>query len=178
MKFSITSLECLLEFFLLRLEKLKLSLQKVENEIAVLRQLILETKRAEVQKEPTVSQQQQQQQQQQQNVAQQNVVQQQQTISQHQQQPAVPQSLSDEITRPVRVRRVIEALDVHRFLHRASCFLDYLQSHFHIYIKYAWFCQFICLRYSLKRQRGGVPGSDLSPTTVLSYFKKERAGEY
>lgn len=165
MKFSINSLECLLEFLLLRLEKLKLSLQKVENDITVLRQLILEMKRAEAQKEPTVLQQQQ------------NVLQQQ-IISQNQQQPAFSQRLSDEITRPVRVRRVIEALDVHRFLHHASCFLDYLQSHFHIYIKYAWFCQFICLRYSLKRQRGGMPGSDLSPTTVLSYFKKERAGEY
>lgn len=151
MKISLEALESLLVILLLRCEELKLLLQKVENEIAILKRLILEMKQAEADK---------------------------QAAGRKPLPPKAPE-VSPTIAVPTpskRVKKVIEAWDVRPFLHQAAQFWNVLKRRFHIHIKYTWFCQFICLRYSLKRQRGGIPGSDLSPTTVLSYFKKERAG--
>lgn len=152
MKLSLENLEKLLAILLLRCEKLKLLLQKVENEIAVLQRLMLEMKQAEAEKQAS---------------GQKELPAESAEVS--------PTSAVTPATK--RAKRVIEALDVRSFLHRAAMFWEVLNRRFHIHIKYTWFCQFICLRYSLKRQRGGIPGSDLSPTTVLSYFKRERAGE-
>lgn len=150
MKISLETLESLLVILLLRCEELKLLLQKVENEIAILKRLILEMKQAEADKQ----------------------------AAERKPSPSkAPEiSLTTAVATPSkRVKKVIEALDVRPFLHQAAQFWNVLKRRFHIHIKYTWFCQFICLRYSLKRQRGGIPGSDLSPTTVLSYFKRERA---
>lgn len=151
MKISLETLESLLVILLLRCEELKLLLQKVENEIAILKRLILEMKQAEADK---------------------------QAAERKPLPPKVPEvSPTIAVATPSkRVKKVIEAMDVRPFLHQAAQFWNVLKRRFHIHIKYTWFCQFICLRYSLKRQRGGIPGSDLSPTTVLSYFKRERAG--
>lgn len=151
MKISLEALESLLVILLLRCEELKLLLQKVENEIAILKRLILEMKQAEADKQ----------------------------AAERKPSPFKAPEISPitaVATPRKRVKKVIEACEVRPFLHQAAQFWNVLKRRFNIHIKYTWFCQFICLRYSLKRQRGGIPGSDLSPTTVLSYFKKERAG--
>ena len=158
MKISLEILETLLVTLLLRCEELKLLLQNVETEIAILKRLILEMKQAEADKQ---------------------VAERKQSSSELTDIPPMTTEappMTTETSPSKRVKKVIEALDVRPFLHRAAQFWDVLNRRFHIHIKYIWFCQFICLRYSLKRQRGGIPGSDLSPTTVLSYFKRERAG--
>lgn len=160
MNLSLEQLENYLVILLVRFEKLELLLQKIKNDISVLQCLILEMKKglAEVQSGGQTSP----------------------TVENLPDSPAsataVEQTPKQAAKRIKRAKRVIEAIDVRSFLHRASMLWENLQRRFHIHIKYTWFCQFICLRYSLKRQRGGIPGSDLSPTTVLSYFKRERAG--
>ena len=154
MNLSLKMLEKLLLLLLANADKLRVRLAKVDNDIVVLQQLTQEMRQAQAapQQVPTT--------------------------------PVSSRTFENTYSpapcnwRSQGERRIIEAADVHDFLHRASLFLDNLQHHFHIYIKYAWFCQFICLRFSLRRQRGGIPGSDLSPTTILSYFKRERAGEF
>lgn len=73
-------------------------------------------------------------------------------------------------------KTIIECQDVYSFMERASRLFDKLQRRLHISLRYAWFCQWLCTKYSILRQRGGAPGAVLSPCTVLSYFKRERAG--
>lgn len=71
---------------------------------------------------------------------------------------------------------IIRWQDVRSFMEHASRVFDHLQRRLHISLRYAWFCQWLCTKYSFCRQRGGSGGSVLSPCTVLSYFKRERAG--
>lgn len=73
-------------------------------------------------------------------------------------------------------KTIIECQDVYTFMEHASQAFDRLQHRMHITLRYAWFCQWLCTKYSIRRQRGGAGGAVLSACTVLSYFKRERAG--
>lgn len=73
-------------------------------------------------------------------------------------------------------KKIIESQDVRSFMKYACTLFDKLQRRMHITLRYAWFCLWLCTHYDIRRQRGGAPGSMLSACTVLSYFKRERAG--
>lgn len=73
-------------------------------------------------------------------------------------------------------KTIIECQDVYTFMKHASQTFDRLQHRMQITLRYAWFCQWLCTKYSIRRQRGGAEGDVLSAQTVLSYFKRERAG--
>lgn len=68
----------------------------------------------------------------------------------------------------------IHAEDVGIFLHRASLVYNKLIK---IYppITYQMFCEYLDWRYSFDKVR--APGKHLALSTILSYFKSERAGE-
>lgn len=73
-------------------------------------------------------------------------------------------------------KKIIESADVYSFMAHASQLYERLQRRLHIPLRYEWFCQWLCTKYDIRRQRGGGAQSVLSPYTVLSYFKRERAG--
>lgn len=76
-----------------------------------------------------------------------------------------------------RCKSMICWQELRSFMEYASRLFDRLQRRLRISLRYAWFCQWLCTQYGFCRQRGGALGTLLSPYTVLSYFKRERAGE-
>lgn len=72
-------------------------------------------------------------------------------------------------------KRVIAAKDVPDFFDWAVRQYDSLQERLNHHLTYSWFCLWLSVRYSLRSKRGGTSGGDLSPDTVLSYFKRARA---
>lgn len=72
-------------------------------------------------------------------------------------------------------RVCIPRRNVPDFFARLSRFFDGLVHQLHHVIKYQWFCLVLCSRYTFEgRMRSGVR-SMLAPSTVLEYFKRERA---
>lgn len=71
-------------------------------------------------------------------------------------------------------KRVIRPDEVREFFCRASLFLNYIENRYRIFIPYHFYCDLIYLRYQIMSQYYGGQHV-LSPSTVLSYFKRERA---
>lgn len=68
----------------------------------------------------------------------------------------------------------IQARDVGIFLHRASLVYNKLVKICPL-ITYLMFCQYLAWRYNFSKMH--APGEYLALSTILSYFKRERAGE-
>lgn len=73
-----------------------------------------------------------------------------------------------------KVKKVIQPQDVDQFFEQASLEYDAAQKGLSIPLKYSWFCIWLSTQYSIRRRRLGMTDSELSPQTVLSYFKRER----
>ena len=71
-------------------------------------------------------------------------------------------------------RTKIQAEDVGIFLHRASLVYNKLIKICPL-ITYPMFCEYLAWRYNFDKAH--APGEYLALSTILSYFKRERAGE-
>lgn len=74
-----------------------------------------------------------------------------------------------------RFRSFISRQHVSTFFIRISRLYDYLQHRLHCSFNYTLFCLIVNSRYCFESRTQTVGHKQLSPATVLTYFKRERA---